>query len=154
MATKVDPDSEKIKSLRVRRAWSQEQIADIAGVSHRTIQRIEAGSKASFESLRAIAAAFDLDVNEILEKPQPARKQAQEPPQHFLSRITTGKELFDIVGGAHAGHFDNDELHTQEEVDLVGAFLQDMRDYLDIGATSSHPIESRQHSIITNGFAR
>ena len=43
--------SKTIKSFRVERTWSQEQLAQIARVSTRTIQRIESGEPASFETL-------------------------------------------------------------------------------------------------------
>jgi hypothetical protein len=61
-----------------------------------------------------------------------ASSHKKETPPILLVRITTGGDLFNIVGGSHAGQFGNDELFNQTEVDLVGAFLQDMHDYLDI----------------------
>ncbi len=33
----------QVKQLRLQRAWSQEQLAEMAGLSVRTIQRIENG---------------------------------------------------------------------------------------------------------------
>ena len=56
-----------IKELRTARAWSQEQLAQVSDLSVRTIQRIENGEPASFETLKSIASAFDLDVSEVLE---------------------------------------------------------------------------------------
>ena len=50
-----------VKELREKRAWSQEQLAGIAGISLRTVQRIESGKPASFESLKTIASAFDFE---------------------------------------------------------------------------------------------
>ena len=50
----------------------------------------------------------------------------------FLYRITTGKQLFEIVSGAHAFSMDYDELNSQDEVDLIGGFFQEVSD-LDIG---------------------
>jgi transcriptional regulator with XRE-family HTH domain len=37
--------SHQVKQLRLQRAWSQEQLAELAGVSVRTIQRIENGDR-------------------------------------------------------------------------------------------------------------
>lgn len=54
-----------IKSLRLARAWSQEQLAELSSLSVRTIQRIENGGQASLETLSAIAAAFDLKVADL-----------------------------------------------------------------------------------------
>ncbi|WP_336074194.1 helix-turn-helix transcriptional regulator, partial [Klebsiella pneumoniae] len=35
----------QVKQLRLQRAWSQEQLAEMAGLSVRTIQRIENGER-------------------------------------------------------------------------------------------------------------
>ena len=54
-----------MKALRQERDWSQEQLADFSGLSLRTIQRIEGTNKAGYESLRALAAAFETDVESL-----------------------------------------------------------------------------------------
>ncbi|KFK92320.1 MULTISPECIES: 2TM domain-containing protein [unclassified Serratia (in: enterobacteria)] len=54
-----------IKQLRLSRAWSQEQLAELSSLSVRTIQRIENGEQASLETLSAIAAVFNISVTEI-----------------------------------------------------------------------------------------
>jgi transcriptional regulator with XRE-family HTH domain len=50
-----------VKELRQDRSWSQEQLADLSGLSLRTVQRIEASNKAGYASLRALALAFEID---------------------------------------------------------------------------------------------
>jgi transcriptional regulator with XRE-family HTH domain len=55
-------DSKKIRAERERRAWSQEHLATVSGLGLRTIQRIEKTGAASFESARALAAVFQVDV--------------------------------------------------------------------------------------------
>ncbi|AEX50963.1 2TM domain-containing protein [Rahnella aquatilis] len=57
----------KIRQLRISRAWSQEQLAELSSLSVRTVQRIENGEQASLETLGAIAAAFDIKVAELTE---------------------------------------------------------------------------------------
>ncbi|MEO1323624.1 MAG: helix-turn-helix transcriptional regulator, partial [Pseudomonadota bacterium] len=54
-------DATKIKRWREERHWSQEHLAELAGVALRTIQRVENGEKASQETLLALAAAFNVD---------------------------------------------------------------------------------------------
>ena len=56
-----------IKRLRTERAWSQEQLAEIADVSLRTLQRVEADGSASRETRMALAAAFDIDIRDLAE---------------------------------------------------------------------------------------
>ncbi len=58
----INPDGAKIRRWREERCWSQENLAEIAGIGHRTVQRIENGDKASKESVMALAAAFNVDV--------------------------------------------------------------------------------------------
>ncbi len=55
----------RIKELRLAKAWSQEQLAQLASVSVRTVQRIENGEQASLETLAAIASAFELGVTDL-----------------------------------------------------------------------------------------
>lgn len=48
----------RVREARKARQWSQEQLADACGLNLRTIQRLEASGNASSESLRALAAAI------------------------------------------------------------------------------------------------
>jgi transcriptional regulator with XRE-family HTH domain len=57
--------AEKIKALRLERAWSQAQLSEISSLSIRTIQRIELDGRCSQETLLAIASAFEVDVTEF-----------------------------------------------------------------------------------------
>lgn len=54
-----------IKDLRNKKFLSQEQLAELSGLSLRTIQRVEGGQRVSYASLRALAAAFNIDVDEL-----------------------------------------------------------------------------------------
>ena len=56
-----------VQKLRLQRGWSQEQLAELSGVSVRTIQRIERGSNASVESLKALGAVFEIDFSNLRE---------------------------------------------------------------------------------------
>ncbi|MEX1033107.1 MAG: helix-turn-helix transcriptional regulator [Cellvibrionaceae bacterium] len=65
-----------IKKLRLERAWSQQHLADAADISLRTVQRIEKTGQASPESAKALAAAFGVKANELVQTvpSQPGRK--------------------------------------------------------------------------------
>jgi transcriptional regulator with XRE-family HTH domain len=54
-----------LKELRISHHLSQEQLAQISGLNVRTIQRIESGHNASFESLKCLAAALEVDVSTL-----------------------------------------------------------------------------------------
>jgi transcriptional regulator with XRE-family HTH domain len=56
----------QVKKLRTERHWSQEQLAAACGVNLRTIQRLENTGKASTESVRALAAVFEVDADSLV----------------------------------------------------------------------------------------
>ncbi|MDR3409444.1 MAG: helix-turn-helix transcriptional regulator [Formivibrio sp.] len=58
-------NAQMIKKLREERAWSQEHLAAVAGVSLRTIQRVESEGKASPETRLALASALGIDVTQL-----------------------------------------------------------------------------------------
>lgn len=118
---------DKTKKLRLERGWPQEQLAEISGISVRTIQRIESGQPASAETLKAIWSAFDIDVKELLKEKSPSKKEKLDID--FLIRLNSGRDLFNVVGNSHVYRFDNDDLENEEEVELVSCFLQDVHDW-------------------------
>ena len=50
-----------IQKLRLQNGWSQQQLAEMSGLSKRTIQRIENGKNPSIESVKSLAAVFEVD---------------------------------------------------------------------------------------------
>ena len=53
-----------IKKMRLERHWSQDQLAEMSGLSIRTIQRIENGENAGLESLKSLAAVFETNITD------------------------------------------------------------------------------------------
>ena len=58
-------DGALVRAQRLARGWSQEQLAEVAGLGVRTIQRIEQSGSAGMESRRALAGAFELALEEL-----------------------------------------------------------------------------------------
>lgn len=87
-----------IKSLRLSRAWSQEQLAELSSLSVRTIQRIENGGQASLETLSAIAAAFDLNVADlnmqVSEEPTPHDEALNQRIAQAKIRLASENRFF------------------------------------------------------------
>jgi transcriptional regulator with XRE-family HTH domain len=80
-----------IQKLRLQRGWSQEQLADVSGVSVRTIQRIERGQPGSLETLKALAAVFDVDFDQLQ---GPAMTTTDTPhPRHTEPGIDSAEAL-------------------------------------------------------------
>jgi hypothetical protein len=83
--------------------------------------------------LRQMKANHEVWVSQKLaeeQKAQPVRfRRVKQNIPDFLFRLTTGKEVLDTVSNAMAYAFDHDELNSQEEVDLIGGFLQSAQDW-------------------------
>ena len=54
-----------LKQLRISKHLSQEQLALMAGLNVRTIQRLESGHNASVESLKCLASALEVDISTL-----------------------------------------------------------------------------------------
>ena len=58
---------ERLKELRRLRAFSQQELADVAGVGRNTISRIERGETGAHgRTLRRLAQALSVDVAKLL----------------------------------------------------------------------------------------
>lgn len=64
----IKAKSSLIRKHRLDRMWSQEQLAQISSLSLRTIQRLEARGSASLESIKALAAVFELEAESLIWK--------------------------------------------------------------------------------------
>ncbi|WP_416899771.1 MAG: 2TM domain-containing protein [Minwuia sp.] len=71
----------KLRQHRIDRGWSQEQLAELSGVSARTIQRIENGGNAGLDTLNSLAAAFGTDVAVLTLDDNPSGEAIASDPQ-------------------------------------------------------------------------
>lgn len=89
------------------------------------------------EILHQMKATHEVWVSQRLaeeQRLQPVRyRRVKENIPAFLFRLSTGKEVLDIVSNAMAYAFDHDELSSPEEVELVSGFLQTAQDWGDLG---------------------
>ncbi len=72
-----------VRKLRIEKGLSQEQLASMAGISVRTLQRIERGANASAETLKCLAAALDTEFS-ALRKEQDMTTTVDGIPQAAL----------------------------------------------------------------------
>lgn len=77
-----------VKKLRLQRGWSQEQLAELAGVSVRTIQRIERGFAPGLETAKALAAVFEVELSTFMPEVQTMN---QEPVQDNTNHIVASQ---------------------------------------------------------------
>lgn len=62
----MDVHGDMIRQIRADRGWTQQQLAEIADLSLRTIQRVENQGVASNESVSALAAVLELPRDQLL----------------------------------------------------------------------------------------
>ena len=72
-----------IQKLRLQRGWSQQQLAELSGLSVRTIQRIEKGQPASAETLKSLASVFEIDFSQLTSEPE----MQSSTPSHIEEQL-------------------------------------------------------------------
>jgi len=127
--------------FREMRRWSQEQLAEISGLNVRTIQRVEQGESASFDTRRALACAFDCEDVDAFNKPFaiPSEEESRAAREKFdrenitlaLSPLTTGRQLAQLV---ETCEMDLSEPAVELPRDAEGVFAElvdTLREYRD-----------------------
>ncbi len=88
MSSEMKISAATVRRHREARAWSQEQLATVSGISARTVQRVESEGVASLETRMALAAALGCEPAMLLESAvvqrevlaQPATSSSANPP--------------------------------------------------------------------------
>ena len=84
-----------IQKLRLQRGWSQEQLAEVSGLSVRTIQRLERGQPGSLESMKALAAVFETDLDRLKEPTMDAPRSDVRPDEALaLAHVRKVKSFY------------------------------------------------------------
>lgn len=102
-----------VRELRLKKGLSQEQLAEMAGISTRTLQRIERGSNASAETLKCIASVLETDFKTLREAqsmssetrtpdadPYPMSEDDGEAEEEALQYVKDVKSFY-----SHAGQY-------------------------------------------------
>ncbi|MEM7503055.1 MAG: helix-turn-helix transcriptional regulator [Pseudomonadota bacterium] len=62
-------DIHLLRRLRQEKDWSQEELAVAAGLSSRTVQRLEAEGKGSIASIKSVASALEVSTHSLQAEP-------------------------------------------------------------------------------------
>ena len=112
---------------------SYENLMILCRVHHKMVD--DQPSTFTSEILLQIKNNHEISVAEMLsdkQKPKPVRlRRIKKNIPNFLIRITTGKQLIDLISGSYAFSMDHDELRTEEEANLIGGFFQELQDWMD-----------------------
>ena len=131
-----------VKGLREQHCRTQEELAIMSGGKHgvsvRTIARIESGEQISEESLRAIAGAFNVSVDDLKMPVDPPDRETMKEiaaaqgciAVNFV-KVKVGEDIVESMNGAQANMFQYDPPDKKEAADALTAFQQMLTDYID-----------------------
>ena len=161
-ATMTNPLGHFLKKVRCKDAGSQDEFATVSGVSTRTLQRIEGGEKANMETLRAIAAALQMEVttllplNDLMAEEDFEKMQAQtqeqlqkelaqlEKEMNVLPRMRNGKELLAVLASVQILSTDHPNPASEEEASAVAVAVADLLGYVGMTMATSIVTLSRK----------
>lgn len=111
--------SDRLKDIRESKNLTQEELANLSGVSARSIQRYESGaSRPRVEATEKIAKALNVSVNEILGSDDMLIAQAGE--KYGARGAKQAQELMNEITGLFAGG----EM-AEEDMDIMLKAIQD-----------------------------
>lgn len=134
---------QNVRKFRNAKSWTQEQLADIAKVTARTIQRIESGDvPPSAETLLALAGAFDVSVDDLRRAPEEWDRLAEQAQKFFkefddryevvkLERISRASNLTRLFSGVNALLCEHVDLSNDAEEDAFHNLQVLLRDCFD-----------------------
>ena len=73
-------NGERVREIREGRGWSQDQLAEFAGLHSRTVQRLERTGTGALETVKSLAATFEVEISELSVKRAPNPTTSQELP--------------------------------------------------------------------------
>jgi transcriptional regulator with XRE-family HTH domain len=132
--------AKQVKFLRRWRKLKQANVADMAGLTTRTIEKIESGRhRPDEQTLRSLARAFQIDVA-YFEKPTPEQEARQRAEIARAARKTvvvatdpvrTASEFLSAFGGQHAFRFDAPADQSDELLEITTDMADWITDLLD-----------------------
>lgn len=129
---------EKIKVLRNSKLWTQEQLAEMAGVSERTVSRLENGGKISKFSLQKIMDTLNtsLETMEAMADDNNSNSQNEQPAVpnelNVSYSINNAQELMRLIQDKHMYGYNYHDCITKEQVEVAQNFLTSVGDTIDI----------------------
>jgi transcriptional regulator with XRE-family HTH domain len=134
-----------IRTLREIRGWSQDTLAELTGLSVRTVQRVECGEPSNTDTRQALARAFELDDIDAFNKPLhlPDPKYIQAEMERFEREhltletqiATSGRDLvrvFDTADMSSASSVVELEDDAAEAFAGLVDYLREYRDCADL----------------------
>jgi transcriptional regulator with XRE-family HTH domain len=130
----------QVKFIRRMFHWTQENLADAAGLTTRTIEKVESGRHLPDEqTLRSIARAVKIDVK-YFEKPTAEQEGKQHADLERALRkivlvptnpVRTAAEFLAAFGHRHAFRFDTSQVKSDEAMEVAASLVDWIKDLND-----------------------
>jgi transcriptional regulator with XRE-family HTH domain len=119
----------KIRELREKMCITQDKLASLSYLDRRTIQRAEAGSPLSLESLADIAAALKVKVSDITlqaDNDDGNEDIVVDNNAVVLRRVVSGKHLLDMLKDNFSGSLTCEVEPTTENIDTIAGSIEEI----------------------------
>ncbi len=83
-----------VKKLRLQKGWSQAELAEFSGLSIRTIQRVEKGETPGLETLKSLAAVFDIDITDFRQENKMDDKKISVDEHRAFKQVQREKNFY------------------------------------------------------------
>jgi transcriptional regulator with XRE-family HTH domain len=132
--------AQQVKFIRKMSRLTQENLADAAGLTTRTIEKIESGRHCPEEqTLRSIARAVKIDLT-YFEKPTPEQEARQHAQLERALRkivmvptrpVRTTADFLAAFGRRHAFRFDTSQVQDDEALEVAASLVDWIKDLND-----------------------
>lgn len=131
-----------VRTFREAKQWTQATLAELSGLTERTVQRVEKGDNASHDTRCALARGFGFDNLNIFNEPIPMLNE--EKYNTYLTelesstvtvdikRATKGRDVRSTIEGADSSVSDYVGEPAREAREVFAEFVDNLRDYNDI----------------------
>lgn len=147
----LDEFAALIRKMREVFQWSQETLAELAGLNVRTVQRVENAKSASFDIRRALARAFEIEDIDAFNKPYiiPSEEELKEEKNRFdrdyitlpAFPLLTGHQLAKLAEGSTVDICQPGFEIKREAHEVFAALVDYFREYRD--CASDYPETSK-----------
>ncbi|WP_426234788.1 helix-turn-helix domain-containing protein [Pseudomonas sp. TWP3-2] len=143
----LDEFAALVRKMREIFQWSQETLAELAGLNVRTIQRVENAKSASIDTRRALARAFEIEDIDAFNKPFiiPAEEEIEKEKARLecdyitlpALPLTTGNQLAQLAETSTMDISQPGFEMKREAHEVFAALVDYFRDYRDCASEYS-----------------
>jgi len=134
-SSRIQCNGQKIRDLRMQKSMTQEKLAHMSDVNHRTVQRAERNQAVQLETIASLAAALQVTVSDITVSTNDNTIEQQnlmpdEQNAVVLRQINSGKILMDLILNSFSSNLSCETEPTNENIDDLSAIVQQIEKYI------------------------